>query len=401
MKTKILAIVLVAATFAVVAFYPATRGSAALPPPIGGATPAIPTIPAHAARVEAVFVLDTTGSMSGLIAAAKEQIWSIARSLAQAQQAPEIAIGLVGYRDRGDAYVTKIVDLSTDLDTLYGELMDFAAGGGGDGPESVNRALQDAVNAMSWSSSQDTYKVVFLVGDAPPHMDYHDEARYPEIVAAAAAKGIVVNTIQCGTMPDTAAPWRHIAALGGGRYFTVGQAGSAVAVATPFDADLARLSAELDGTRMFYGSPRQQALLQSKVAATEKLEEHASEAVRARRGAFNASAPGAANFAPAQELLGDLASGRVTLDAVSEAELPPQLASVAAGERERVVAETALRREQLRRQIAELAADRDEFIEAKLAERGGAEGSLDVQIYEAVRDQAAAKGLRYEGGPRF
>lgn len=32
--------------------------------------------------VEVVFVLDTTGSMGGLIAAAKEKIWSIANTLA-------------------------------------------------------------------------------------------------------------------------------------------------------------------------------------------------------------------------------------------------------------------------------------------------------------------------------
>src|SRR5690606_3505456 len=169
MKTRLLATLLVLTTVAVVAFYPAMRGGAALPPtmpppPNGN----VPTIPAHAARVEAVFVLDTTGSMSGLIAAAKEQIWSIARTLAQAQQAPEIAIGLVGYRDRGDAYVTQIVDLSTDLDSMYAKLMDFAAAGGGDGPESVNRALHDAVHAMSWGASQDTYKVGFPGGAAPP-----------------------------------------------------------------------------------------------------------------------------------------------------------------------------------------------------------------------------------------
>jgi Mg-chelatase subunit ChlD len=223
MKTNILVSGLVLATFGAVLLYPTIRGNAAgtVPPP---------TIVAPAAkRVEVVFVLDTTGSMSGLIHAAKEKIWSIASTLAQAQQAPEISMGLVAYRDRGDAYVTQVVDLNRDLDSMYAKLMDFAAGGGGDGPEAVNEALEAAIERMSWSDDQGTYRVVFLVGDAPPHMDYQDDVKYPQVVAAAKAKGIVVNTIQCGNAADTVAPWRHIASLGGGRYFTVEQAGSAVA----------------------------------------------------------------------------------------------------------------------------------------------------------------------------
>ena len=43
--------------------------------------------------IEVVFVLDTTGSMSGLIKAAKEKIWAIANTLATADTTPEIRMG--------------------------------------------------------------------------------------------------------------------------------------------------------------------------------------------------------------------------------------------------------------------------------------------------------------------
>src|SRR5690606_24999580 len=133
MKTRILVSALVLATAGAVLFYPSPRGNA-----IGAAAnPILLTRPAAAKRVEVVFVLDTTGSMGGLISAAKEKIWSIASTLADAQQAPEIAMGLVAYRDRGDAYVTRVVDLDRDLDSMYVELMQFTADGGGDGPEAV------------------------------------------------------------------------------------------------------------------------------------------------------------------------------------------------------------------------------------------------------------------------
>ena len=397
MKTNILVTGIVVATVGAVLIYPTIRGVAAVtPPPRNGIV-----APVAAKRVEVVFVLDTTGSMGGLIQAAKEKIWSIASTLAQAQQAPEISIGLVAYRDRGDAYVTRVIDLNRDLDSMYAKLMDFAADGGGDGPEAVNEALDAAIQRMSWSQDQGAYKVVFLVGDAPPHMDYQDDVKYSQVVAAAAAKGIVVNTIQCGSLSDTVAPWQQIATLGHGRYFTVEQAGSAVAVETPFDARIATLAAELDGTRLFYGSADEQAAMAAKVEATTRLNEEASVAARARRGAFNVSSAGEANLLGNRELVDDVASGRVDLAAVPPAQLPASVAALPEEAQHKLLAETAEKRNELKRQIADLAAQRDSYIEAQVDAAGGADASLDKQIYDAVREQAAPLGLEYEDGPRF
>ena len=52
------------------------------------------TVPQVAPRVELVFALDTTGSMSGLIDGAKRKIWSIAQFIAQGQPKPDVRIGL-------------------------------------------------------------------------------------------------------------------------------------------------------------------------------------------------------------------------------------------------------------------------------------------------------------------
>ena len=396
MKTNILVTGIVLTTVGAVLLYPTIRGNAAVTPP-----PRNIVAPIGAKRVEVVFVLDTTGSMGGLIHAAKEKIWSIASTLAQAQQAPEISMGLVAYRDRGDAYVTQVVDLNRDLDSMYVKLMDFAADGGGDGPEAVNEALEAAINRMSWSQDQSTYRVVFLVGDASPHMDYQDDAKYPQVVAAAAAKGIVVNTIQCGGLSDTVAPWQQIAALGHGRYFTVEQAGSAVAIETPFDARIATLAAELDSTRLFYGTAEQKAAMAAKVDATTRLNEEASVAARARRGAFNVSSAGETNLLGERELVDDVASGRVDLAAVPPAQLPASIAVLPADAQSEVLAQTAQKREELKLQIADLAAQRDAYIETRVDAAGGAGTSLDQQIYDAVREQAAPLGLEYENGPRF
>ena len=398
MKSKILGIALFALTLGAVIYYPLLKARSIDPNP----TPITQLVaPAGSPKVDVVFVLDTTGSMGGLIQTAKDKIWSIATTMASAQPTPEIRIGLVAYRDRGDQYVTRIVDLSDDLDSVYATLMDFQAGGGGDTPESVNKALYDAVHNISWSQDSQAYQVVFLVGDAPPHMDYQDEANYPEIVAAAAGKGIVINTIQCGNFPMTAGPWTQIASLGHGKFFQVEQAGSAVAMTTPFDAELASLSARLDATRLYFGSEEEQEKMAGKVAATDKLHEGSSLESRARRATFNMSAGGKVNLLGKNDLVDGIASGEVELEELDEAELPAALKPMAPSEQLAYVAGLAQERSELQRQMRKLADDRDGYISKKVEEAGGFKDSLDQKIYEAVAEQAGAAGLEYKDGPEY
>ena len=396
MKTKILGIALFALTLGAVIYYPSINAKHIDSPPIKHIV-----APVGNPKVDVVFVLDTTGSMSGLIQTAKEKIWSIASTMASAQPTPEIRIGLVAYRDRGDHYVTKVVDLSDDLDSVYATLMDFRADGGGDTPESVNKALYDAVHNMSWSQGTQAYQVVFLVGDAPPHMDYQDEMKYPEIVAAAKKKGIVINTIQCGDMPTTAGPWTQIASLGHGKFFQVEQAGSAVALATPFDGEIAELSARLDDTRLYFGTAEEKERMASKVAATDKIHRSSSVESRARRAAFNVSAGGKANLLGENELVDGVASGSIKLDELDKDELPAALKPMAPEEQKAYIAGLAGERADLQRQIRELATDRDDYLKKKVAEAGGFKDSLDQKIYEAVAEQAIEAGLEYDDGPEY
>jgi hypothetical protein len=202
-------------------------------------------------------------------------------------------------------------------------------------------------------------------------------------------------------MSETATPWQHIAAIGRGRYFTVEQAGSAVAIETPFDAQIATLAAELDATRLYYGSADERAEKEIKVTATRRLTEEASVAARARRGAFNVTESGAANAFGERELVADVASGRVDLNDVPAAELPPAVAALPAEQQSELLAQTAAKREELQKQIAALAAERDAYIETEIEVTGAAASSLDQKIYDAVRAQAAPLGLDYADGPSF
>lgn len=353
---------------------------------------------AKARSVEVVFVLDTTGSMSGMINAAKEKIWAIANTLATAKPAPTIRMGLVGYRDRGDDYVTKITDLTDDLDSVYEQLMGYKAKGGGDGPESVNQALAEAIGKIKWSTDESTYRVVFLVGDAPPHMDYKGEEQYPDSCKKSVRQDIIINTIQCGADGNTMTVWQKIAKLSEGQYFRVEQSGGAILQATPFDKDLAKLSEKLGGTRVYFGAKPQRLAAEAKSERVDKAVEASSDSIKARRVEFFSKAGGKAAFSGRDELVSGVTDGKVKLSEVKEEELPEALQKMTPAERETHIKKLAAERKKLQKEIEELSKKRQAHIKAEIAKqaKNGKKNSLDEAIFKSIQTQAAEKGLRYE-----
>jgi hypothetical protein len=67
----------------------------AVPKDADSPQPAKLTAKAAKPRMEVCFVLDTTGSMGGLIEGAKQKIWSIANDMISAKPTPELRLGLV------------------------------------------------------------------------------------------------------------------------------------------------------------------------------------------------------------------------------------------------------------------------------------------------------------------
>src|SRR5438045_9097430 len=180
--------------------------------------------------------------MGGLIEGAKHNIVSNAKEMISSKTTPELKLGLIGYRDRGDEYVVKSFQLTDDIDSIYGHLRDFKAEGGGDEPESANEALAEAIEKMPWSQDRKVLKIIFLVGDAPPHMDYADSLKYPELCRIAAKKDLIINTVQCGNIAATTPIWKEIAKSSEGSYAAIAQSGGVAVIATPMDGEPATLN---------------------------------------------------------------------------------------------------------------------------------------------------------------
>src|SRR5205823_9939729 len=133
-------------------------------------------------------------------------------------------------------------------------LKGFRAEGGGDAPESVNQALADAVDKIKWGTDKSTLRIIFLVGDAPPHMDYADDVKYPQTCKKAVEKGLIINTVQCGGDGECARYWKDICRKAEGSYVQIAQDGGVTpVVATPFDRRLAEINGELARTTLAYG----------------------------------------------------------------------------------------------------------------------------------------------------
>jgi Mg-chelatase subunit ChlD len=349
--------------------------------------------------VELVFVIDTTGSMGGLIEGAKQKVWSIVNEVMQSPSKPQVRMGLVAYRDHGDAYVTQVTPITRDLDNVYNTLMAYNAQGGGDGPEDVRQALADGVHKVGWSPhSPSMAQILFLVGDAPPHDNYGDEPDTVVSASEAVKAGILVNTIQCGSVPGTDAAWMRISRAGEGRYFAIAQDGGVVAIATPFDAELSRLGSKIGGTYTPFGGMMGgmsgAAVRSSKVAAQKKVERKvelaapaAARADRAANKAINAAAY------DDSDLIQGVENGTVKLDALKTDELPDELQKLSPVERRKAVAAKIEERKQIRKQILELSKKRDAFILAEQKKRSATnQNGFDAAVSAALKAQITPKG---------
>ena len=342
-------------------------------------------------RIEVCFVLDTTGSMGGLIEGAKQKIWSIANEMISAQPTPELKLGLIGYRDRGDDYVVKSFSLTDDIDAVYGRLREFQAGGGGDAPESVNEALAEAIHKMPWSSDKKVLKIIFLVGDAPPHMDYPNGPQYPDLCREAAKKDLIINTIQCGEMAETKPIWQEIAKLSEGSYVGISQSGNVAVISTPMDKELSRLNERIGATLIPYGDSK----LQAEVHAKYAMAASAPVAAMADRLTYNSKTGRA--MQGRGELVDALNEKTIKLEEIDQKQLPAEFQKLDRADLQKRITKARDERADLQKQIVDLSKKREAYIQTE-NKRLAAEGkgdAFDQKVTETLHAQAAKKGISY------
>ena len=340
--------------------------------------------------LEMVFVLDTTGSMGGLIEGAKQRIWGIINEVMQKPSKPRVKVGLVAYRDNGDAYVTKIQPLTEDLDKAYTTLMDYRADGGGDEPENVRKALVDGVRNAGWSKpGANLAQIVFLVGDAPPQ-EYQQEPDVLVTTAEAVRKDMIVNTIQCGSSGSTRQIWQTIAQRGEGKFFAIAQDGGVAAISTPYDKRLAELALKVGQTYVTYGD--------AKTREENLNSQQMADLTIARRAPMGAQAERAVNkavnsFQYDGDLVQDVENNKVKIEDVKKDNLPADLQKMTLAQRKAEIDRRIAERQRMRAEILALSKKRDAYIQTERA-KAGKQAGFDAAVGQALREQLLRRGIK-------
>ena len=354
-------------------------------------------------KMQVVFALDATGSMSGLINAAKDKIWSIVSSLTQTQTTPDIEVGLIFYRDRGDEFITKRIQLTDSMDMVYGELMHIEAKGGGDSPESVNQGLNEAVELFNWDKDTTTYKAVFLVGDFEPHMNYKNDVPYFVTCKIARSRDIVLNTILMGTNKVAEKIWKEIAVCNDGAYVNVNMNVNDIAVYTPYDSTIAVISDQLDDLRYYYGKAEVKNTGKGYKEKGKQMTRVSKDGVKAQRAEYNTYYFKNKSSLKQNELLSDLASNNVKLDSLKQSELPDEFKNVSKDSLVIIIKQKTELRDSLQKVLHTEIEKRNNYVETELAKRNKSEveGSFNNIIFTNIQKQTKKKKIILKGKAKY
>lgn len=343
--------------------------------------------------IQMVILLDTSGSMDGLIEQAKTQLWKIVNEFIAAKREgvrPEIQVALYEYGKQSipaaEGYLRMIVPLSTDLDKISEELFALKTDGG---DEYCGRVIKAAVEGLAWSKLNDDLKVIFIAGNEP---FTQGDVDYKEACRLAISKGIIVNTVFCGPHQEGIdTQWKDGAMLADGMYLNIDQNQQVVHIVSPQDQKIEELGKKLNETYIAYG---QQGLL-----SKERQEEQDSNAQASAPGVMleRAVCKSSANYAnESWDLCDAITSGR-KLEEIPVEELPEEMKKMTLEERKAFLETKKKERESVQKEIQGLSDEREKFVAEKRREMSQVgENSFDVALIQILRNQASKKKYSWE-----
>ncbi len=341
--------------------------------------------------IDLAICLDTSGSMSGLIEAAKQKLWAVVNELVQATPTPYLRVGLIHYGNNGiheeTGWVEKKLDLTTDLDEVYKQLFVLTTNGG---TEYVARAMTAAREQLEWSTDPEALKIIFVCGNEPATQD--PEITIEEACKATITEGIIVNSIFCGNIQmGEQTGWLTVARLADGRYAAIDQDHGVVSIPTPVDDELAKLGGGLNDTYLPYGEHGAYG------ATNQQAQDGNAASVNPGVAAERAVAKGGTQYRNARWDLVDASRDEsFDLAAIPIEQLPEEMQQMTLGQRQAHIEKMTVERASLQERIAELGRQRQDFIAAEMKKQGlDDEQSLDAAIRAAIRQQAVANGFTF------
>ena len=188
-------------------------------------------VKAEVTELDFMLMVDTTGSMGDELEYLKKELENVIETVYKMNPQLSIRTSVNFYRDEGDEYVVKYYDFREDVQDAVALIEEQSANGGGDTPEAVHTALDNAVFGHTWREG--AVKLCYLVLDAPPHQDgdytdvdaqtrkrvEHINETLNKAVKGAAAAGIrIIPVVASGADKDLEVLGRSWAFQTGGTY---------------------------------------------------------------------------------------------------------------------------------------------------------------------------------------
>lgn len=345
-------------------------------------------------KVQIAILLDTSGSMRGLIEQTKTQLWSVVNTFIDATQngkVPFVEVALFEYGNDGlrkeNHWIRQIQPLTRDLDKINAELFSLSTNGGS---EFCGAVIKQAVDGLKWDRSPNTYKAIFVAGNEPFTQGPIDPS---SACREAISKGIIVNTIHCGEETvGVNTGWKAGPLLADGKFMVINHNKAVVHIDAPQDTKILELNGALNKTYVPLGKfGRQRAESQVQLdnlnAASRGNAIQSRAATKASGNYFNGN----------WDLVDACTLKDFKWENIKEEDLPEEMKKMTLDERKAYVAKKRDERLKLKKKIQDLSKDRATFVEAKLKELGEDKNdTLDQVVTKTVREQAAGKGYTFK-----
>lgn len=339
--------------------------------------------------IQVALLLDTSNSMDGLINQAKSQLWKIvseAGKMTRGGEKARLEVALYEYGNDANSllsgYVRMVMPFSDDLDQLSACLFELDTYGGS---EYCGAVIKKSLNELDWSDRESDLKIVYVAGNEPFTQGM---VNYKDAGKKAVRKGVVVNTIYCGSRDEgIATMWAEGARITGGEFFTIEGDFEYQYVPCPQDDRLSELNNKLNDTYIAFGAQG--------IARKEMQESQDSLAEGLNKSGFyeRAKVKSSSSYSNSTwDLVDATSTGEVAIESIKDADFPAPLRALPPEERKAYVDAKLIERKKIQSEIATLSAERDAYL-GELKAASPASEALDTAVLAPLSNLAKDKGF--------
>ncbi len=337
-------------------------------------------------NVQIALLLDTSGSMSGLIEQAKAQLWNIANDITYYEKDGhetffEIALYEYGKDDipASEGYIRQLVPFTSDMDHLSEVLFSLRTNGGS---EFCGQVIHKSLEELKWHQETDM-KMIYIAGN---ESFAQGSFPYQQACKKAKDKNILINTIFCGNQREgIKLQWNTGAILGKGDYHNIDHNQVTVHIESPYDLEIIRLNNLLNDTYIYYG--RKGYSLHENMRRQDKNSLEYGRANFVKRSAYKSKVQYKND---SWDLVDAYKKEKSVIKEASN--LPERYSKISTEELEEEVIAKMNERKRLQEEIACLAKDRETYV-AEIRKNQKGDGLGDT-ILNSLGKQMEVKGFR-------